>query len=159
MNKAISPALLTLAALLAASPAVAQNAEQQAKMQPLSSAIYKAEPTVRIKAPEWAKNAALYELNTRQFTPEGTFKAAEQQLPRLKAQGVDVILDDRDARPGVMFSEWELIGVPIRVTIGDRGLANDEVEVQLRSAAEAEKVKVADLNAYVLNLYQNLKNQ
>lgn len=91
MNKAVSPALLTLAALLAASPAMAQNAEQQAKMQPLSSAIYKAEPTVRIKAPEWAKNATLYELNTRQFTPEGTFKAAEQQLPRLKAQGIDII--------------------------------------------------------------------
>lgn len=73
--------------------------------------------------------------------------------------GVEVVLDDRDNRPGVMFSEWELIGVPIRVTIGDRGLANGEVEVQLRSATESEKVNVADLNTYVLNLYQNLKNQ
>lgn len=86
-------------------------------------------------------------------------KEATELYNSLLEAGVEVILDDRDTRPGVMFSEWELIGVPIRVTIGDRGLANDEVEVQLRSAAEAEKVKVADLNAYVLNLYQNLKNQ
>ena len=77
----------------------------------------------------------------------------------LLAAGVEVVLDDRDNRPGVMFSEWELIGVPIRVTIGDRGLANGEVEVQLRSAAESEKVNIADLNTYVLTLYQNLKNQ
>ena len=86
-------------------------------------------------------------------------KEATELYNSLLEAGVEVMLDDRDTRPGVMFSEWELIGVPIRVTIGDRGLANDEVEVQLRSAAEAEKVKVADLNAYVLNLYQNLKNQ
>lgn len=86
-------------------------------------------------------------------------KEATELYNSLLEAGVEVMLDDRDTRPGVMFSEWELIGVPIRVTIGDRGLANDEVEVQLRSAAEAEKVKVADLNTYVLNLYQNLKNQ
>ncbi|NLB30081.1 MAG: proline--tRNA ligase [Alcaligenaceae bacterium] len=86
-------------------------------------------------------------------------KEATELYNSLLEAGVEVMLDDRDTRPGVMFSEWELIGVPIRVTIGDRGLANDEVEVQLRSAAETEKVKVADLNTYVLNLYQNLKNQ
>lgn len=90
---------------------------------------------------------------------EAVRKEATELYNSLLEAGVEVVLDDRDTRPGVMFSEWELIGVPIRVTIGDRGLTNDEVEVQLRSAAESEKVKVADLNTYVLNLYQNLKNQ
>ena len=44
-----------------------------------------------VKHPDWAKNAVLYQLNTRQFTPEGTFRAAEKQLPRLKALGADII--------------------------------------------------------------------
>ncbi|MDY0271390.1 MAG: proline--tRNA ligase [Advenella sp.] len=76
----------------------------------------------------------------------------------LKQNNIDVILDDRDARPGVMFSEWELIGVPIRITIGDRGLKDGIIEVQERSKTEAVKVPVAEVNAYVSSLYQGLKN-
>lgn len=49
------------------------------------------EPYVRIENAEWARNATLYQLNTRQFTPEGTFNTAEKQLPRLKEMGVDII--------------------------------------------------------------------
>lgn len=48
-------------------------------------------PPVRIRHPEWSKNAVIYQINTRQFTPEGTFAAAQQQLPRLKALGVDIL--------------------------------------------------------------------
>lgn len=58
----------------------------------------------------------------------------------LRARGVDVLLDDRDARPGVMFAEWELIGVPLRVTVGERGLKDGLVEIQGRRDAEAAKV-------------------
>jgi len=76
----------------------------------------------------------------------------------LKQNNIDVILDDRDARPGVMFSEWELIGVPIRVTIGDRGLKDGIIEVQERSKTEAVKVPVGEVNAYVLSLHKDLKN-
>jgi glycosidase len=46
---------------------------------------------VKIQHPDWSKNAAIYQINTRQFTPEGTFRAAEQHLPRLKALGVDIL--------------------------------------------------------------------
>lgn len=52
---------------------------------------YQPLPTVKIRHPEWSKNAAIYQLNTRQFTPEGTFKAAESHLPRLKALGVTIL--------------------------------------------------------------------
>lgn len=53
--------------------------------------VFTPRPMVRIQNPEWSRSAVLYQLNTRQFTPEGTFRAAQAQLPRLKALGVDVI--------------------------------------------------------------------
>ena len=48
-------------------------------------------PDVRIEHPEWSKNATIYQINTRQFTPEGSFRAAEQHLPRLQKLGVDIL--------------------------------------------------------------------
>jgi 1,4-alpha-glucan branching enzyme len=53
----------------------------------------KTQPTEQIKAryPDWVKSAVIYEVNTRQFTPEGTFKAFETHLPRLKDLGVDIL--------------------------------------------------------------------
>ncbi|BDD07885.1 alpha-amylase [Fulvitalea axinellae] len=52
---------------------------------------YAPKPYVEIQHPEWSKNASIYEVNIRQFTPEGTFKAFESHLPRLKAMGVDIL--------------------------------------------------------------------
>lgn len=52
---------------------------------------YQPQPYVKITPPDWSKNAILYQINTRQFTPEGTFAAAQQQLPRLKELGVNVL--------------------------------------------------------------------
>jgi len=71
--------------------------------------------------------------------------AAEQLHDELAALGVDVLLDDRNERPGAMFADWELIGVPHRVTIGDRGLKEGNVEYQHRRDAAATKVPVADV--------------
>ncbi|MDB5867933.1 MAG: prolyl-tRNA synthetase [Polaromonas sp.] len=69
--------------------------------------------------------------------------AADKLYSELLAAGVDVILDDRNERPGAMFADWELIGVPHRVTIGDRGLKEGQVEYQHRRATESSKVDVA----------------
>ena len=52
---------------------------------------YAPQPYVKLQHPEWAKDAVIYQINTRQFTPEGTFKAAQQQLPRLQDLGVDIL--------------------------------------------------------------------
>lgn len=52
---------------------------------------YEPVPYVKIESPEWSKNAAIYQVNTRQFTPEGTFRAAAEELPRLRDLGVDII--------------------------------------------------------------------
>ncbi|WP_459616935.1 proline--tRNA ligase [Bordetella sp. 2513F-2] len=69
---------------------------------------------------------------------------ATQLYESLRARGVDVILDDRDARPGVMFAEWELIGVPVRVTVGERGLKDGVLELQARRESEASRVPLAE---------------
>lgn len=75
---------------------------------------------------------------------EAVREESEKIYLALKAAGVDVILDDRDQRPGIMFAEWELIGVPVRITVGDRGLKEGIVEVLLRKETEAAKVSLAD---------------
>jgi glycosidase len=52
---------------------------------------YQPKPYVQFQHPEWSRNASIYQINTRQFTPEGTFRAAQRELPRLKALGVDIL--------------------------------------------------------------------
>jgi prolyl-tRNA synthetase len=74
---------------------------------------------------------------------------AERIYTELLHAGVDVILDDRGERPGAMFADWELIGVPHRITIGDKGLKEGQVEYQHRRDSEATKVAVADVVATV----------
>ncbi len=71
--------------------------------------------------------------------------AAEKLYEELLALGVDVMLDDRGERPGAMFADWELIGVPHRVTIGDKGLKDGLVEYQHRRDAEASKVPLSEV--------------
>src|SRR6201994_1024847 len=60
----------------------------------------------------------------------------------LQEAGIDVILDDRGERPGVMFADWELIGVPHRIVIGDRGLKEGKLEYQSRRDTEATLLPV-----------------
>ena len=69
--------------------------------------------------------------------------AASKLYDELVAAGVDVMLDDRNERPGAMFADWELIGVPHRVTIGDRGLKEGQVEYQHRRDTAATQVEAA----------------
>ena len=75
---------------------------------------------------------------------------SEKLYKQLLDNGVDVILDDRGERPGAMFADWELIGVPHRVTIGDKGLATNMVEYQHRRDSEATKIPVQQIFSHVL---------
>ncbi len=82
---------------------------------------------------------------------EAVCEAADKLYEDLKARGVDVILDDRDMRPGVMFADWELIGVPHRVVIGDRGLKEGAVEyADRRNLAEKVMVKTDEAVDFLL---------
>ena len=77
--------------------------------------------------------------------------AADNLHAELLDKGVDVILDDRGERPGAMFADWELIGVPHRVVLSDRGLKEGEVEYQQRRDAQATKVALTDVLSKVLS--------
>ncbi|MFY9812301.1 proline--tRNA ligase [Aquabacterium sp.] len=81
---------------------------------------------------------------------EAVKAAADQLHADLLAKGVDVILDDRGERPGAMFADWELIGVPHRVVLGDKGLKEGLAEYQGRTDAEATKVPVSDVLVHLL---------
>ncbi|NHZ80002.1 proline--tRNA ligase [Massilia sp. CCM 8695] len=73
----------------------------------------------------------------------------ESLYAALQAAGVDVIVDDRGLRPGAMFADWELIGVPHRVVIGERGLKEGNLEYQGRRDAEATAVPVAGMVEFI----------
>ncbi len=80
--------------------------------------------------------------------------AADKLYGELQAKGVDVILDDRGERPGAMFADWELIGVPHRVVLGDKGLKEGLAEYQGRQEAAASKIAVTEVLNHVLSRLQ-----
>jgi prolyl-tRNA synthetase len=75
---------------------------------------------------------------------EAVRAAAEQLYAELTAAGIEVLLDDRDERPGVMFADLELIGVPHRIVIGERGLKEGKVEYKGRTDAEAQQLDLQE---------------
>jgi len=85
---------------------------------------------------------------------EAVAAAADTLYQQLLAAGVDVLLDDRDIRPGVMFAEMELIGIPHRLVLSDRGLADNKVEYKGRTDEESTDIPLADAVQYIENLLQ-----
>jgi prolyl-tRNA synthetase len=79
-------------------------------------------------------------------------EAAEALYKELLAAGVEVLLDDRDLRPGVMFNDMELIGIPHRVVIGERGLDEGQLEYRRRTATENEWIPLDGAAQAVLDL-------
>jgi prolyl-tRNA synthetase len=77
-------------------------------------------------------------------------EVAEDLYQQLRSQGIDVILDDRKERPGVMFADMELIGVPHHIVIGDRNLDNEEIEYKHRRSSEKQMIKQSDIIDYLL---------
>jgi prolyl-tRNA synthetase len=88
---------------------------------------------------------------------EAVKTVSDQLHDELVAAGVDVILDDRNERPGAMFADWELIGAPFRVVIGDRGLADSQVEFKGRTDAESQNIPLTDIKAKVIAAVQAAK--
>ena len=79
-------------------------------------------------------------------------EASDKLYQDLMSAGIEVILDDRGERPGAMFADWELIGVPYRVVIGERGLKEGQLEFQARTDAEASAIPVGDVAKKVIDL-------
>jgi prolyl-tRNA synthetase len=80
---------------------------------------------------------------------EAVKSAAEKLYADCKQAGIDVLLDDRGERPGVMFAESELIGIPHRIVIGDRGLADGNVEYKARMQTEAQNIALTNVLSFV----------
>jgi len=84
-------------------------------------------------------------------------EAGEAIYAELLSAGLDVILDDRDERPGVMFADWELIGVPIRVTVGERSLKEGQVEWLLRRGMQTKTCRREDLVRELLEVVRGAR--
>ncbi|MDQ5960519.1 MAG: prolyl-tRNA synthetase, partial [Pseudomonadota bacterium] len=80
---------------------------------------------------------------------EAVKTAADQLYADLRTAGIDVVLDDRNERPGVMFADMELIGVPHRVVVGERGLNEGKLEYKGRNDAEAQMIAAGDMLAFL----------
>ncbi len=104
----------------------------------------------------WPMSLAPYQvivtpLNVKQAD---VLAAAEKLYAELQSAGVDVLLDDRDQRPGVKFKDADLIGIPLRVVVGDRGLKEGQLELKWRTKAEAEMIPLAGAADAVAKLVQ-----
>ena len=71
---------------------------------------------------------------------------------KLTDAGIDVLMDDRDHRPGFKFKDADLIGIPLRITIGGKGLAEGIAEVKWRTESDAKKIPLADVVGAVQDL-------
>jgi prolyl-tRNA synthetase len=94
----------------------------------------------------WPMSIAPFQVTVLTLGPEPELKeAAERIVGELSAAGVEVLFDDRDERAGVKFKDADLVGVPIRVAVGKKGLANGQVEWKLRSSRQVELVPVGEV--------------
>jgi len=89
---------------------------------------------------------------------EAVREAAEAFYNEMVAAGVDVVLDDRDERPGVMFADMELIGVPHRVVISDRGLKEGQIEYQARTDASGTRIAQSEATRVILEKLKACRN-
>jgi prolyl-tRNA synthetase len=100
----------------------------------------------------WPVSVAPYEavVTVVKVNDAETMTVADEIYAQLGEAGIDVIIDDRNERPGVKFNDAELIGIPYRVTVGPRGLADGIVEITERRSGESETVPVAEATASVV---------
>jgi prolyl-tRNA synthetase family II len=109
---------------------------------------------------KWPVQVAPAEVNVILLSPrdEATRSAAESIYDSLRAAGTDALYDDRDERPGVKFKDAELTGIPVRVAVGSRDLADGLVEVASRQTSEKERVAVDKVVEHVRELLAALRS-
>ncbi|MEZ6123435.1 MAG: proline--tRNA ligase [Planctomycetaceae bacterium] len=102
----------------------------------------------------WPMNVAPYtvELIPLNVNDEAVMAETNRIYEELTTAGIDVLMDDRDQRPGFKFKDADLIGLPVRVVIGGKGLTDGIAEVKLRTDAEATRVPLAETVAHVTGL-------
>jgi prolyl-tRNA synthetase len=81
-------------------------------------------------------------------------EVAEKAYAELLGAGFEVLLDDRDERPGAMFADWELIGIPVRITVGERSLKEGRLELLKRRGMQSSECSQDELVAHVRQLLE-----
>ncbi len=105
----------------------------------------------------WPVRIAPYEVIITPIRFEGRVAEVAQHIAdELESHGRDVLIDDRDQRPGVKFTDADLIGIPLRITIGEKSLKEDQVELKPRRRAQSESVNVAQAAARAVDLLKDL---
>ena len=106
----------------------------------------------------WPRTIAPFDVELVVLGREGSEEhaVAERLYDELREQGLDVVYDDRDAGPGEKFADAELLGCPLRVTVGRRALQSGEVEVQVRRGRESSTVPVDEAPSAIAQLWQGL---
>ena len=101
----------------------------------------------------WPDNIAPFQVAILPMNMHKSYRVqelAEKLYAELRAQGIEVLMDDRKERPGVMFADMELIGIPHTVVIGDRNLDSDEIEYKYRRTGEKQMIKTGDILDYLV---------
>lgn len=103
----------------------------------------------------WPKSIAPFDF---QITPLNlsdpkTAEVCEYIFKELRSKGYEVLVDDRDERPGVKFKDADLIGIPVHIILGEKSLKEDLAEIKVRCTKEANKVNVNNLNEAALKAY------
>jgi prolyl-tRNA synthetase len=83
-------------------------------------------------------------------------ETAEKIYGELNGQNIEVLLDDRDERAGIKFKDADLLGIPVRVTVGLRGVENGQLEIKLRAESESTIVPLQDASAIIREKVQAL---
>lgn len=94
-------------------------------------------------------HCAVVALNTKD---SGVMAAAEDMYKKLESSGIEVLFDDRDERPGVKFKDNDLIGIPLRIVVGSKGLAEGKVEVKIRATGEVQLLPIEDAVEHICKM-------
>jgi prolyl-tRNA synthetase len=106
----------------------------------------------------WPMALAPYHVHLVQLGNSPEVEAAVRSLEQgLESHGVEVLVDDRDERPGSKFKDADLIGIPLRVTVGDRGLKQGQVELKPRSEPDPKKASLIGLDSAVSTLVEQVQ--
>lgn len=106
----------------------------------------------------WPMSIAPYQLHIVQLGSEPEVVAAVRHLEQeLQARGIEVLIDDRDERPGVKFKDADLVGIPLRVTVGAKALAKGGVELKPRSESDPKKAEIIPIDQAVSTLCERIE--
>ncbi|MEX0776193.1 MAG: proline--tRNA ligase [Phycisphaeraceae bacterium] len=107
----------------------------------------------------WPASIAPYQVLITPIKYDGAMKDAAGSLASsLESLGIDVLIDDRDERPGVKFKDADLVGFPLRITIGDKSLATGQVEVKARNGSNGEKGELVAVDQAAARVAELLKS-